>query len=145
MSLINGSSGVSKRDEKRIRDAELIEVVRELHHGMTEVIGNLAGRLVNGILAVETQPFPAEGYLTREYGVPVGAVKVVSHDIAETVTVHAAGPQDFAPTNGTGVAIIPASGSEVVPIGGRAFTVYGTPGKSVTLYVFAGAVRPTAA
>lgn len=124
-------------------EAELIEAVREMHTGMTAVIGRLAGRMANDVLAVETQPIPAEGYLTREFGVPIGAVKIVNLG-AQRMTVHAAGPGGQAPTNGVGVAVVPAGAHDVIPVAGHQFTIYGTAGDSATFHVFAGAVRPSA-
>lgn len=144
MSMFGNQSAVNKRDVKRIAEAELREAVIEMHQGLTQVIARIAGRMVNDVLAVETVLIPDDdGYVMREFGVPVGAVKAVNLGTDE-ITVHAAGPSSSAPTNGTGVAVIPAGSKDVVPIGGHVFTIYGKPGERVTVYVFAGAARPVA-
>lgn len=146
MSMFGGQkTGVSDRDAKRIASAEILQAVRDLHTGMTDVIGQIAGRMTNDVLTVKTELIGTDGYVTESFRVPVGAVKVRNLGAAAAdITVHAAGPSDAAPTNGTGVWVIPAGMADLVPIGGNRFTIYGAAGTRVSYQAFAGAARPVA-
>lgn len=136
----------SNREVERALGAELLEALRHQANTQTEWLERLAGQLVNHTLEVWSGVIPAEGYLTRSYGVAAGSIQVTSFATtatAHTLTVSSSGPSaaSTAPT-GTGTHPVPAGTSTVVALASRQFTIYGPAGDLVAFQVFTSGITP---
>lgn len=132
------------REQKRVLETQLYEDMRRIAQTTTEWTERLAGQLVNHTLDVRTDIFPAAGYLSYDYAVAAGSVKVRNLGAAgHNVTVVSGGAVGPAvPSNGVGVWVVPSGVTDVVPLAARQLTLFGTTGDFVCLQVFTGAVRP---
>lgn len=133
---------MSIRDMERTLLQEQVDLLKHLAATMTEVAGRWSGQIVNNVLQVATAVFPAEGYITAEYGAAIGAVTVTNLDDAVTITVVSGGASGSAPSVGTGVHRVPPRASVTVPIAGHQFTIYGTAADEVSWVAYTAAARP---
>lgn len=133
----------SARETERALGAELLEALRHQAQTQTEFLERLAGQTVNHCLEQFSGAIPAEGFITREYQVAAGCVKVRNLGVlANVVTVSSAGPGNV-PT-GTGTARIPGGETDTIPLASRQLTIYGTAGDYVSFSVYTSAVQPVA-
>ena len=128
--------GPRPKHAERILAAELLDELRSLNQSTTERAAKLQGQAINGVLDVCTDQFDATNVITRAYHAAIGAV-AVTNLTAATITVVAGQPGPAAPTKGQGVTLIPAGASVTVPIGQRAFSIWGTTG-SVSWRAYTG-------
>lgn len=110
--------------------AEILEELRYIRAHMTAAAERTGTGVVNHVLEIATKTFPTEGIIALEFGVPIGSI-IVNAVGTGTVTVHAAGPQSAAPTDGIGVYKVEQDTDRRVGIGGRQVTLYGTAGQQV--------------
>lgn len=124
--------------------AETLQEIQLLRQTMTDFAAQLAGRMVNKVLTVETRAFPADGSpLTWQFQVAAGAIEVQPLG-TNAVTVDASGPSSAGPVVGVGVSVVqPNVGPRTVALASRQVTLYGTAGDRVSVQVFAGAIQPS--
>lgn len=132
----------SIRDMERTLLQEQLDALKHLAATMTEIAGRWSGQIVNNVLQVFTGTFPAEGYISAEYGAAIGAVTVTNLDDTVTITVVSGGASGSAPTSGTGVHKVPPRQTVTVPIGAHQFTIYGTAADEVSFVAYTAAARP---
>lgn len=126
---------------ERILFAEMLSRLETMQASMTGFMERYQGRLLNGVLAVETAIFDASGMISRNYHAPAGCIQVRNPG-THTVTVSSAGPTGSAPPVGPGVWIMPAASRDVVSLGSTTFTLYGTVGDTVSFQVFSIGPQP---
>ncbi|HWB38559.1 MAG TPA: hypothetical protein VHA75_21275 [Rugosimonospora sp.] len=131
---------VKERDIQRVLATQLLQDVRWQAQAFTEFIGRLQGRLTNDVLQVELLTIPAEGYVTRSWRAPAGAVAVDALG-ANPVTVAPGGGSADPPTSGVGVHLVPAGQLRVIAIAAREVTLWGTPGDQVQYQAFTAAAH----
>lgn len=95
------------------------------------------------VLETGTWAIGASGYVSRDFHVPYASVFVHSHS-GQGVTLSSQTPSGTTPTTGQGTVTIPAYGAGTYNLAGRALTLYGNPGDTVTVTVMATAQPPTA-
>lgn len=121
----------------------MLQELRHMRQSMTEFTAELAGQIVNNVLAVETAQFASDGSpIFRSWHVAAGAIEVTAGGHA--VTVVAAGPAAVAPTVGVGVFVVPANTTRTVSLASRQVTLYGNIGDTVSFQVFTPGPRPVA-
>jgi hypothetical protein len=129
---------VRPKDAERVLAGHLLQELRHQTQTSTERNARLASQVVNGVLEAGTFVLDAAGRLDRSYHVAIGSVVVVNTTGA-IVTVSAGGSTGgAAPTSGDGVHLVPIGQTLTVPLAARQFTLYGTPGASVTLHAWTG-------
>jgi hypothetical protein len=125
-------TGSKVRDELT---AQLLSELQHLNATQTEMMARLAGGLIlNNVLGVETVLIPASGFVQRDYPLAVGAVEIRTP--ARPVIFAAGGGASSPPQVGTGVYPVPANTVQVINLGSTTFTVYGTPGDTLSWQVF---------
>ena len=120
---------------------ELAAEVRQLGGRVTAAVSELHGVIVNNCLTTATIILNAQGVGTFDWRVPFGSVSVVNNGPG-TITITTDSNGSGAPTQGQGVAKVAGYGAQVVNMAGRTLTLYGSPGASVGLSVFANAQPP---
>lgn len=124
-------SGVIRaRADRNAVFTEMLEQLKYVNAHLTQAAEKTGSGVVNHVLEVATRTFPTSGLLVLEFGVPCGSILVNNVGNA-TVTVHAAGPQATAPTDGVGVYKVATGTDRAVNVGGRQVTLYGTAGQQV--------------
>jgi hypothetical protein len=124
-------------------DPVAVEHLRALHtlgQHVTEAAASIRGHMLNNILSTETVQIPASGVLNRDYSVAFGSVAVGNPSAANVTLATEQGGN--VPTNGIGVMIVRPNIFAVHNIAARQFSVYGTPGATVYLCVYAAAQAP---
>jgi hypothetical protein len=96
------------------------------------------------VLESATFTFNAAGAIFRDYQVPYAAVSILSQSSA-LVTAANATLAAAAPAQGQGVAQVGPRGFGIFNLAGRSLTLYGNPGDSVSITVFASPQPPAAA
>jgi len=94
------------------------------------------------VLACETWQFDSHGVITRSWHVPFASVAVDARASTQPVTVTSSPVSEVIPTSGVGLAVIPTGKAAVCNIAGRALTLYGKAGDTVTIQVFPAAQSP---
>lgn len=87
-------------------------------------------------LDVVTVVIPASGSWEKSWHVQYNSVAVTSQSTAK-VTISSAGAQLGAPTSGVGVAVLGPNRCGTFNINGHILSIYGNPGDTVTVSVFA--------
>lgn len=119
--------------------AVAVEILAELRLARDIRTAEAARRnsqLLNDVLEVGSFIIPADGILIRSYQTGVGSI-VVANASGFTVTVQAGTTSSSAaPTSGRGVQVIPNNSWLGIPIGAHAFTIFGTPGTTVSIQAY---------
>lgn len=113
-----------------------LDALEHLGGRLTELVAAVHGLVVNDCLSTETLTFPASGVVTRSWSVPFGSVAVTSLSTLTVTVVAGEDTNGTAPTSGAGVALVAAGKGATYVLSGRALTLYGKAGDSVTVSVF---------
>lgn len=124
-------------------DQLLIDTLDAIRAQLTTVATAFRELRDSTVLDSATYVFDANGVIERSYPVPYNAVTIDS-DSAAAVTLANQPNAGAAPARGQGVVIVGPYGAGTYNIAGRALTLYGTPGDSVTLIVDARVQPPCA-
>lgn len=124
----------------------------EALHDVAQAIREQAGLMATAfrelryskVLESATWQFNAAGVISRDFQVPYAAVAILSLSTARVTGANAT-LAAAAPTQGQGVVDVDPHGFGVFNIAGRSLTLYGNPGDSVTITVFATPQAPAAA
>jgi hypothetical protein len=131
---------MSAKDAERLMTAELLSAMRALVESSTELSSTIGRRgATNGVLDVFLDTIGANGYIQRDYPVTVGSVGVINHHATLPVIVQSGQPNGTsAPATGRGVQRIEPGSYLVMPIGERAFTIWGTATTILSVQAFTG-------
>lgn len=128
------------RQAELLLAAEMLAEFRHMAITTTEFMSRLAGRMVNNVLDVQTQPIPpglsGDAAIPLEYNVAAGAI-FVDNQGTHPMTVSASAYTGRAPTQGIGVTIVPAGAWRRINVASRNITIYGTAGDVVCFQVSA--------
>jgi hypothetical protein len=133
------------RGGRRARDVlamEQLEELRAMRQLLTVQAARTSGRMVNNIINIQTQVIPADGILPIDMRVAAGAIKATNLSAVNTVTIHGAPPQSYAPLSGIGVYVLLPNRSETIPVDSHMVTLYGTPNDRVSFVCFAAGPEP---
>lgn len=129
--------GISEHEHHvRLSLASIDTTIKAMAAAAQQQVANRA------VLACETWQFDANGLIDLSWHVPYQCVAVDARGTTKAVTVTSSPPQGEAPTTGVGVAVIAAGKAAVANLAGRALCLYGNPGETVTIQVFAAAQPP---
>lgn len=131
---------MSAKDAERLMLAELLDAIRSIVESSTELSSRIGRRgATNGVLDVFVDQIPTAGLIQRDYPVTVGSVGVINHHATLPVYVQSGMPSGSSmPTTGRGLQRIEAGSYLVMPIGDRAYTVWGTATTLVSVQAFTG-------
>lgn len=117
-----------RREADRVLLTETVEEIRYLRAHLTAAAERTGTGVVNHVLETRTITFDTTGIYSIEFGVPIGAIEISNVGNA-TVTVHAGGARNAAPTDGLGVYVINTLDTQLVNLASRQVTLYGTAGQ----------------
>lgn len=135
----------SNREVERVLGVELLGELRHYAQTSTQFLERLSGQIVNHTLEVWSGPIPSEGFITREWAVAAGSIKVAHWGAADedALVISSAGPGDAgSPPSGTGTWRVFPGTIDVVPVASRQITIYGPVGTTIGLQAFTAAVQP---
>lgn len=129
---------MSSKEASALMTAELLQAIRGVVDSTTELTARI-GRsgATNGVLDVALLTLDASGLYAVDYPVTVGSLVIVNHG-ATDLTVHSGQPSSSAPPSGRGVQRCAAGARLVMPVGERAFAVWGAAAVVFSLQVFTG-------
>lgn len=135
-----GARPMSAKDADRLMTAELLDALRSLVESTTALSSRIGRRgATNGVLDVFLDTIPTVGYIQRDYPVTVGSVGVINHHASQPVIVQSGQPNGTtAPATGRGVQRIEPGSYLVMPVGDRAFTIWGTATTILSVQAFTG-------
>lgn len=116
-------------------EEEMLQLAQQQIATSTRLAELYAGGIVNHVLDVWSGTFPSEGWITQSYPVPAGCIRVRNLSDTNSVTVSSDGPANGTP-GGTGTAIVAPGVADVIPLGSRQFTLYGTADDQVSIQVY---------
>jgi hypothetical protein len=131
---------MSAKDADRLMTAELLDALRSLVESTTALSSRIGRRgATNGVLDVFLDTIGTAGYIQRDYPVTVGSVGVINHHATQPVFVQSGLPSNTtAPATGRGLQRIEPGSYLVMPVGDRAYTIWGTSTTLVSVQAFTG-------
>jgi len=128
------------REAQHLLIAELLAAARQLTATTTELSSQIgkSNTALNGIIGVTKLLITSDGYVKIHRPVTIGSAVILNNSANDWTVQLGPGSSDTAPEKGVGLFPIPAGAFIPVPIGQKAFTIFGTSGDSGGIQLFTG-------
>jgi hypothetical protein len=130
---------ITTRDAANLMNAEILTALRELVESTTQLTAAVGRQgSLNGVIRVGAYRFDATGTIELSHPVTVGSAIVFNTGLYMVTVQLGPGAAASVPGLGQGFFRVPAGAFVPVPIGQKAFVLYGTAEQEVSVQAFTG-------